>query len=93
MKIDICRGDDLQTFYPPEEETDRTCWTNQTHSGELNCPRRGTFHELNSLSLVRLMKSSTLGLDLRLKILIKDIFQLRFPVNFGVSYMRVYFEF
>ena len=39
------------------------------------------------------MKSSTLGLDLRLKILIKDIFQLRFPVNFGVSYMRVYFEF
>ena len=29
MKIDVCRGDDLQTFYPPEEETDRTCWTIQ----------------------------------------------------------------
>ena len=83
MKIDICRGDDLQTFYPSEEETDRTCWTNQTHSGELNCARRGTFHELNSLSLVPLTKSLTLGLDLRLKILIKDIFQLRFRWTLG----------
>ena len=38
-------------------------WTIQTHSDELNWARRQTFHELNSLSLVRLMKSSTFGLD------------------------------
>ena len=38
-------------------------WTTQTHSDELNWARRQTFHELNSLSLVRLMKSSTFGLD------------------------------
>ena len=31
----------------------------QTHSDELNWDRRRTFHELNSLSLVHLMKSST----------------------------------
>ena len=39
----------------------RWCWTFQTHSGELTCNwgRGRTFHELNSLSLVRLMKSST----------------------------------
>ena len=30
---------------------------------DLNWARRQTFHELNSLSLVRLMKSSTFGLD------------------------------
>ena len=38
----------LQTFYPTEA-TDRTCWTIQTHSDELHCARRRTFHELNSL--------------------------------------------
>ena len=38
-------------------------WTIQTHSDELNWARRQTFHELNSLSLVPLMKSSTFGLD------------------------------
>ena len=41
-------------------QKDRTCWTSiQTHSDELNWARRWTFHERNSLSLVRLMKSST----------------------------------
>ena len=39
----------------------RTCWTIQTHSYGLNWARRPTFQELNSLSLVRLLKSSTLG--------------------------------
>ena len=47
------------------KQTDRTCWTIETHSDELTWARRGTFHELNSLSLVRLMKSSTFGQGLR----------------------------
>ena len=42
---------------------DRTCWMiHQTHSNERNWARRRTFHELNSLSLVRLIKSLTFGL-------------------------------
>ena len=40
------------------KQTDRTCWTIETHSDELNWGRRQTFHELNSLSLVHLMKIS-----------------------------------
>ena len=32
------------------KQTERTCWTIQTHSDELNWARCGTFHELNSLS-------------------------------------------
>ena len=47
------------------EYADRTCWTIQTHS-EVSLGRRRTFHELNSLNLARLMKSSTFGLGLRL---------------------------
>ena len=43
------------------KQTDRTSWTIQTHS---NWARRRTFHELNSLSLVRLIKSSTFDLGL-----------------------------
>ena len=35
---------------------ERACWTIQTHSDELNWARRQTFHELNSLSLVHLIK-------------------------------------
>ena len=38
----------------------------QTHSDEVNLGRRRTFHELNSLNLARLMKSSTFGLGLTL---------------------------
>ena len=38
----------------------RTCWSIQTHLDELNCNRRRTYHELNPLSLVCLMKSLTL---------------------------------
>ena len=55
VKIDI-PGDGLLL-----KQTERTCWTIQTHSEELNRARRQTFHELN---LVRLMKSSTFGLGL-----------------------------
>ena len=47
------------------KQTHRTCWTIETHSDELTWARRGTFHELISLSLVRLMKSSTFGQGLR----------------------------
>ena len=47
------------------KQTDRTCWTIQTHSDELNWASSRTFHELHSQSLVRLMKSSTFGLGLR----------------------------
>ena len=48
----------------PLKQTDRMCWTIQTHSDKLNWARRHTFHELNSLSFFRLMKSSTFGLGL-----------------------------
>ena len=41
------------------KQTDRTCWTIQTHSDKPNWARRRTFHECNSPNLVRLMKSST----------------------------------
>ena len=43
-----------------------SCKKMETHSDELNWARLRTFHELNSLSLVRLMKwSTTFGLGLR----------------------------
>ena len=45
-------------------QTDRGCWTIHTHSDERDWARRRTFHDLNSISLVRLMKSSTFGLGL-----------------------------
>ena len=47
------------------KQTDRTSWTIQTHSDELKRARCRTFHEVNSLSLVRFLKSSTCGLGLR----------------------------
>ena len=46
------------------KQTDRTCWMIQTHLDEPNWARRQIFYELNSLSLVRLMKSSTFRLGL-----------------------------
>ena len=64
----------FKSTFPPEtifrrsfclKWTDRTCWTIQTHSDEFNRARRKTFHEFNSLSLVRFMKGSTFGLGLR----------------------------
>ena len=64
----------FKSAFPPEtifrrsfclKWTDRTCWTIQTHSDEFNWARRKTFHEFNSLSLVRFMKGSTFGLGLR----------------------------
>ena len=59
MKIAVCPGDDLQTKLL--KQTDRTCCKIQTLSDELNWTRRRTFHELKSLSLVRLIKSSMFG--------------------------------
>ena len=46
------------------KQTDRTRWTIQAHTDELNWERRRNFHDLNSLSLIRLMKCSTFGLGL-----------------------------
>lgn len=59
MKIAVCPGEDLQTKLL--KQTDRICCKIQTLSDELNWARRRTFHELNSLSLVRLIKSSMFG--------------------------------
>ena len=53
-----------RSTFVPGKQTDRTCWTIQTHSDELKWARRRTFQELSSLTLVPLMKSSTLGLGL-----------------------------
>ena len=51
MKVDLCPGDDhFRRSFIRLKQTDRTCWTIQTHSDELNWARRGTFHKLNSLS-------------------------------------------
>ena len=47
MKIDVSHA---------EKQTDRTSWTIQTPSDELYRARRRTFHEVNSLSLVLLIK-------------------------------------
>ena len=44
------------------KQTDRKCWTIQTPSDERNWDRRWTF---KSITLVRLMKSSTFALGLR----------------------------
>ena len=76
VKVDGCPGDDLHSFYP-SKQTDTTWWTTQIHSNKLNWTRRGTFHELNSLSLFRLMKSLTFGLGLTKKNLILRIFILQ----------------
>ena len=46
------------------KQTNRTCGTIQAHSDELNWANSRTFHELNSLRLIHLMKSSTFGLGL-----------------------------
>ena len=45
-------------------QTNRTCGTIQAHSDELNWASSRAFHELNSLRLIHLMKSSTFGLGL-----------------------------
>ena len=49
------------------KRTDKTCFslTIQTHSHELYWARRRTFQELNSLTLVRLMKTLTFGPSFR----------------------------
>ena len=60
MKTALFTGDVFQC------NVDRTCWMIQANSDELNLGKRRTFHELNSLNLARLMKSSTFGLGLTL---------------------------
>ena len=34
MKINVCPGDDRQTFYPSLKQTDRTCWMIHAGGGE-----------------------------------------------------------
>ena len=46
------------------EQTDRTCWKTQLLQTNLTGPGRLFFHESNSLSLVRLIKSSAFGIGL-----------------------------
>ena len=60
----VCPGENFRRSIRLEQ-SDRRCWTIQTHSKELNWASRRTFHEINSLRLVRLMKSSTFGLGLK----------------------------
>ena len=82
MKSSLFMGDVFKC------NADRTCWMIQTYSAdEVDLDRRRTFHEINSLNLARLMKSSTFGLGLTLlredpnetlfKILLASFFILR----------------
>ena len=65
------------TFFPPTifrryirlKQMNRTCLAIQTHPDELNWAGHRTFHELNSLTLVRLMQCLTFGLALILQLL------------------------
>ena len=80
MKIDVCP----ETIFKRSirlKQTNRTCWTIQTHSDELNWARRRTFHELNTLSLIRLMKSSTFGLGLWLLLIYKKHMKTKSLLN------------
>ena len=59
--INVCPGDDLQTFYPSEADAnvlDRGSKLIQTNLTEAYVKH---FMNLNSLCLVRLLKSSTFG--------------------------------
>ena len=47
------------------KKTGGTCWTIQTHSDQLNWARCRNLRELNSLSLARVIKSSTFCLGLK----------------------------
>ena len=67
------------------EQTDRTCWKIQTHSDELNWARRRTFHEVNSISLVRLMKISTFGLGLSVWFI---LWKVRRLFSLGITSVR-----
>ena len=64
VKIDVCPGDDVQAFYPSEADAECVGRSKLIQTNLINRSRGRTFHELNALSLVRLMKSSTFGLGL-----------------------------
>ena len=55
------------------KQTNRTCWTIQTHLDELNWARRRTFLEVNSIILVHLKKSSTFGLGLGVWFILRKV--------------------
>ena len=65
MKVNIGPQEDLQTFNPSEADGQNVLLVDPTHSDEVNRARRRTFHEFNSLTLIRLMKSSTFDRSLR----------------------------
>ena len=48
MKIDVSHAETILQCSIRPKQTDRTSWTIQTHSDELNRARRRTFHEVNS---------------------------------------------
>ena len=70
------------------KQADTTCWI-QIHSDELNWARRPTFHELNSLSLFRLVKSLTFGLGLTKKNLILRIFTLQNFISLNLKWNHI----
>ena len=65
-KIDVRLGDDLQTFYDLLSATRRIERVGRSKLIEANrqLSQTSNFHELNSLSLIRLMKGFTFGLGL-----------------------------
>ena len=84
-----------ETTFTPSirlKQMDTTCWTIQIHSDKLNWARRPTFHELNSLSLFRLMKSSTFGPGLTKKNLKLGIFTLQNFISLSFKWYYIILE-
>ena len=52
MKINVCPGDDLQTFYPSLKQTDRTCWMIHAPGGGGGGSPQTNSEELNAMRLV-----------------------------------------
>ena len=67
MKIDVCRGEDLQTLYPSEADEKNVMDDTKLIKTNLTEPDVELFMNLtHHISFVRLMKSSTFGPGLSL---------------------------
>ena len=67
MKIEVCRGEDLQTLYPSEADAENVMDDTKLIKTNLTEPDVELFMNVtNHRSFVRLMKSSTFGLGLSL---------------------------
>ena len=67
MKIDVCRGEDLQTLYPSEADEENVMDDTKLIKTNLTEPDVELFMNVTShRSFVNLMKSSTFGLGLSL---------------------------